>query len=673
MRLGRWLSQPALRDAGSRAGQTASLGLPFALLGLENRSVRGKLMSVMLLTTLIALLVAGIAMLATDLSIYRRGLANDLDTEAGILSLSTAPALAFDDYTAAQRNVDALEARSSVLAAAIYRVDGTRYAAFTRSGSKPAPAQLALAPAQRRIHGTIVELTHPVVRGGEFLGTIYLRGRLDLLGRVEAYAGIFALAMLLSLAVALLLSTMLQRVVTTPLEAMSAVARQVVQGDYSARAPQSADDEIGLVVQAFNRMLDEVQQRARALERSNQALQEQVREREAAERALRSSEEALRESDRRKDEFLATLAHELRNPLAPVRHAVRLLEVQGADERRQRWAREVIARQVQRMALLLDDLLDVARITRGRLQLKKDYTQLGTLVASAVETARPLIDAKGHTLELLLPAEPVSLEVDPLRISQAISNLLMNAAKYTDPGGHIALEATLLEQELRVSVKDSGIGLSSSAMPRLFEMFSQVDAAIDRAEGGLGIGLALVKGLIGMHGGSVEVASPGLGRGSTFTIHLPASALAREPRRGPESSGTAAAPRGYCRVLIADDNADAADSLGLLLEMSGHRVWVAHSGKAALELAMRERPDALILDIGMPGMTGYELARRVRQEAWGRRALLIAVTGWGQKDDKERAAAAGFDQHLTKPVSTELIERLLAAFALAHPPVKLSG
>jgi len=379
---------------------------------------------------------------------------------------------------------------------------------------------------------------------------------------------------------------------------------------------------------------------------------------------LKRTEEALREADRRKDEFLATLAHELRNPLAPIRHAVRILDASGAGERQRLWSREVIARQVQRMALLLDDLLDVSRITRGRLELKKDYVTLSTLVASAVETARPLIETKRHVLEVSLPAEPIELEADPLRLSQALSNLLTNAAKYTDPGGRIVLSAVLEPEQLTIAVQDSGIGLAPAALPRLFEMFSQIDSAIDRAEGGLGIGLALVRGLVGLHGGDVQATSEGLGRGSRFTIRLPRSLVvsARARVAEPLAQARALRPPG-CRVLIADDNRDAAETLAAVLRLSDHEVHVAHGGHEALELAAQVRPHALILDIGMPGMTGYEVARRARAQAWGRRALLLAVTGWGQRDDKERARAAGFDQHLTKPVDPYEIEQLLAGHA----------
>ncbi|MGH8139952.1 MAG: hybrid sensor histidine kinase/response regulator, partial [Steroidobacteraceae bacterium] len=433
---------------------------------------------------------------------------------------------------------------------------------------------------------------------------------------------------------------------------------------------KTTNDEIGVVVDAFNSMLDEVQSRARALEQSNVTLKKEVQIRQAAEAALgranarlENTMEALREADRRKDEFLATLAHELRNPLAPITHAVKLMDTPAADETQRQWGRGVIARQVQRMALLLDDLLDVSRITRGRLEMRRDQVDLQSLVGSAVETARPLIDAKHHTLTISLPSEPVELDVDPLRVSQALSNLLTNAAKYTDEHGQITLTAALEAQGLAIRVTDTGIGIDPAVIPGLFEMFSQIDSAIDRAEGGLGIGLALVKGLVGLHGGTVRAASAGLGRGSEFTVTLPRAVVAERRARIAAEPATDLEPVGpRCKVLVADDNRDAADSLRILLELSGYETLVAYNGQGALDLGMRDRPSAFILDVGMPDMTGYEAARRIRQQAWGRHVLLIAATGWGQDDDKERARAAGFDEHFTKPVSPEQVERVLLRF-----------
>lgn len=885
-----------------------------SFVGVRN-TVRGKLMRVVLLTTLIALCFAGIAMLTVDLTRYQKSWASDLSTEASILAVSIAPALAFNDHEAAVRNLSALKARPRVVAAALYSTDGTVYASFVRDGALPIPSQPP--PEGIRTSGQRVEYAHTIARNGEILGTLYMRARYDTAGRVAAYLGIFALVTLLAVAVAFLLSRRLQRGLVEPLDAMAVLARTIVtRRDYSLRVEKTSDDEIGVVIDAFNNMLEEVETRSRALEESNRALEDSNRalteevevrkstqaalglatarlestlaaaeigtwlwdiqkndftadrnltalygleeralngspdlhyrhihpedlesvkksEREAlssgvfastefrvnlpngtqkwmarrgkvqldehgqavfmaglliditaqkeAEKALRTSEklyraigesidygvwvcdrqgrnvyasesflqligftqeqcanlgwgealhpddaaatiaawqesvrtgavwyrehrvrgrdglyhavlaqgvpirgedgeisgwaginldisrlksteEALRLADRRKDEFLAILAHELRNPLAPVRHAVKVLESKTLKAEQDQWARDVISRQVRRMALLLDDLLDVSRITQGRLDLKIETVSLKSIVDAAVETARPLIDTRQHRLTIELPSEPLMLIVDPLRLSQSLSNLLTNSAKYTDEGGQITLCVALSSAEITLSVKDTGIGIEAKAQAGLFEMFSQVRSAIARSEGGLGIGLALVKGLVQLHGGTISVRSGGAGLGSEFTIHLPRSIVvppAIETPQGPtEQSGQALGHR----VLLADDNRDAADTLAMLLEMNGYNVTVGYNGEDALRLARQSLPNVMILDIGMPDITGFEVARRVRLEPWGQDVYLIAVTGWGQKEDKVRAITSGFDHHLTKPVDPDEVEYVLQAF-----------
>jgi PAS domain S-box-containing protein len=366
---------------------------------------------------------------------------------------------------------------------------------------------------------------------------------------------------------------------------------------------------------------------------------------------------ALQEADRRKDEFLATLAHELRNPLAPIRQAASLAKAPEVDGQRRTWALEVIERQSRQMALLLDDLLDVSRISRGHLQLRLQPVALGDVVAAALETARPLFDRKRHRVDVALPAAAVTLEADPLRLAQVLSNLLSNAAKYTNEGGHVQLRAAVEGDEVVISVRDDGIGLSEESQEHIFEMFSQVSPALDRAEGGLGIGLALSRGLVVLHGGRIEVHSGGLGQGSEFVVRLPVQeAHPAVPREEPADAMRAHA----VSVLIADDNADARESLAALLEMSGHTVHVAPDGQQALALAERHRPDVAILDIGMPRLNGYEVAARIRASEWGGRIRLIALTGWGQASDQERAREAGFDHHATKPLDLDRLQALIA-------------
>ena len=388
-------------------------------------------------------------------------------------------------------------------------------------------------------------------------------------------------------------------------------------------------------------------------------LTEDITERKQAEGRLRRSQEALQEADRRKDEFLATLAHELRNPLAPIRTAAQILGSPKVSPHQLQWAQNVIQRQVGHMALLLDDLLDIARITRGKLELKTEPVKLTDVVDSAVEAARPLLDGKHHSFKVSLPAEALILRADPLRLSQVLSNLLTNAAKYTDPGGHIELSGHVQGGLLCLSVQDDGIGMSPESLERNFEMFSQAEGASTRSDGGLGIGLALVRGLVELHGGAVEAMSEGPGRGSKFTVRLPLADSVASPAAAAETDAPTVATVGR-RVLVADDNKDAADALAMLLELAGHEVRVAHGGRAALSLAQTFRPDVAVLDIGMPELNGYEVAKELRREPWGSRMFLIALTGWGQDDDRQRAKDAGFDRHLTKPVDTDALEKLLS-------------
>jgi PAS domain S-box-containing protein len=385
--------------------------------------------------------------------------------------------------------------------------------------------------------------------------------------------------------------------------------------------------------------------------RMEAALREEIAIRERA-------EAALREADRRKDEFLALLAHELRNPLAPIRYALAgNKKASGTSEQRKR-AEEIIERQVTHMSRLLDDLLDISRISRGTFELKKNPTDLTLAVGAAIETARPVLDAKHHTLSLDLPKAPVRLKADPVRLAQAFSNLLINAAKYTDPGGHIQLRAAEEGDEVVVTIRDNGIGISADMMPRLFTLFSQAQTALGRAEGGLGIGLSLVRGVVTLHGGSVEARSDGSGTGSEFIVRLPIGMPLAEVT-DIEATANNLVPGIGLKILVVDDNRDAADACASLLELSGHHVQTAYTGRHALELAETFRPHALLLDIGLPDFNGYELATKIRASPWGRGVMLIAVTGWGQEEDRRRALEAGCDHHLTKPVAPETVESLL--------------
>jgi len=375
-----------------------------------------------------------------------------------------------------------------------------------------------------------------------------------------------------------------------------------------------------------------------------------------------AAEAALRAADRRKDEFLATLAHELRNPLAPVRNAAKVLRLPGADTKTRELATSIIDRQVQTMAGLLDDLLDVSKITQGQIDLHRQRASVAAIIESSLEVARPLIETRNHQLTVSLPREPIEVDVDPLRLSQVFSNLLTNAAKYTEPGGRIELLARAESGGVSISVRDSGVGLEPESIEEIFEIFSQVKSTLHHAAGGLGIGLALVKGLVELHGGRVSATSAGLGRGSEFCVWLPsrASGAGVAERASPAPAVAAVEKR---RILVVDDNVDAAQSLSFLLQLGGHELHVAHDGEAAVELARQLKPDIALVDIGLPKLNGYGVAQAIRAAPWGGLVVLIALTGWGQDEDKRRALEAGFDFHLTKPVDPDQVEALIAQSA----------
>ncbi|MGH8179104.1 MAG: hybrid sensor histidine kinase/response regulator [Steroidobacter sp.] len=621
------------------------------------QSIAGKMMLVVLSTTLAALLVTGVTLVIYDARAYRDLWIQDLTTQADILARASAPALAFNDPKSAHENLALLRVRPAILAGAIYTPDGAVFAEYRQSGLEDdtqIPARPP--PPGHEIAGDQLVLAARIVDNSIVLGTVYLRGRFALTDRLVNYVSILTAVTLLSLAFAALLATWLQRSVTLPIHEVTAAARNVIEHrDFSQQVKRTTDDELGVLVDAFNTMLTEVGRRASALEESNRILQHEMTER-------RGAEDALRRADRRKDEFLATLAHELRNPLAPLRTGLELLRIASDNPAKAGAIRDMMQRQMNQMVRLVDDLLDVSRITRGRLTINRELVDLQTVLDDSIETARPLIESKQHRLETELSGARVTLDADPTRLAQVFSNLLNNAARYTPAGGTISLRAVHALDEVMVSVSDTGIGLSAAELAAVFGMFVQVDRSLERINAGLGVGLSLARHLVELHGGDIEARSAGLGCGSEFVVRLPVNAQAPAALAAPRRISPPAPPR---RVLLADDNVDFAAGLAAILRERGHEVTLLNDGASALAAATQNAPEFAFLDIGLPGLNGYDLARRLREQPQTACTVLTAVTGWGQQSDRELAKQAGFDCHLVKPVDFEQVDQILAG----DPPV----
>lgn len=389
-----------------------------------------------------------------------------------------------------------------------------------------------------------------------------------------------------------------------------------------------------------------------------------VTERKRLEDNLRRLAENLSAADRHKDEFLATLAHELRNPLAPMRNMLEVLKRAEGDRELLQQACETMDRQLGQMVRLVDDLLDLNRITHNRLELRPSPVELATVIQQAVEASRPLVDSAGHELHVALPAEPCYLNADSARLTQVFGNLLNNSCKYTPPGGKIWVTAEKQDGEVVVTIKDTGTGIPIDKLQIIFDMFTQVDRSLERSQGGLGIGLTLVKRLVEMHGGTIEAQSAGEGRGSTFVVRLPVRlniTQAAAPLVVPATEKTLAR-----RILVVDDNKDSAISLAMLLKIAGNETYTAHDGQAALEAVEQHRPEIVLLDIGLPKLSGHEVCRRIREQPWGQKMVLIALTGWGQDEDRRKSHEAGFNGHLVKPVEYSALQEMLSSLSPAH-------
>jgi signal transduction histidine kinase len=372
------------------------------------------------------------------------------------------------------------------------------------------------------------------------------------------------------------------------------------------------------------------------------------------------AEDAEREASGRKSEFLAILAHELRNPLAPIRNGLQILRLAEDDKAAAAMARTIMERQLEQMVRLIDDLLDLSRIVNGKVELRKKQIDLASAVQDAVEASGPLIQASDHELTVSVPPKPVYVEADRARLAQVFANLLNNSAKFTPHGGHVWLAVEQEGSDVVVKVRDNGVGIPPDMLPRIFDMFTQVDHSLERSQGGLGIGLNLVRGLAEMHGGRVEVRSDGPGKGSEFVVRL---SVMLSPDRGYGQDGSNRCTSAY-RILVVDDSQDSVDSLGMLLELRGHETRTASDGLEAVAVATAFRPDLVLLDIGLPKLNGYDACRRIREQPWGETIVIIALTGWGQEEDKCRSKEAGFNLHMVKPVDPVALEKLMAGLLL---------
>lgn len=593
-------------------------------------SVRGKTMAVVLTTTLAALIVNALALLAYELQTYRQTRLDDLRTQAEILGRATAPALAFGDRKEALKDLSVLHARPDILAASLHGADGRLFASYEGS-----PGALALAQSPEALSvghkGNLFYMSQSIFEEGNHLGEVRLVARSRLYDRIVTYLGILAGVMAVALAVALLVSAWLQRAITRPIVQIESAARAVVERqDFTVRAPRTSEDEIGVLAEAFNRMLDEVERR----------------------------QGELRIADRRKDEFLATLAHELRNPLAPIRNAVTLMKLSADKPEVLAEARAMIERQVKQMVHLVDDLIDVSRITTGKLVLRRERVDAVAIARSALEAVEPLARSGGQAITTRLPDAPLYLNADATRLTQVFLNLLNNAVKFTDAGGLIEFELKAEGGQLKALVRDNGVGISAGQLESIFEMFHQADGSLERSAGGLGVGLALARRLVELHGGGIAARSKGAGRGSEFEVVIPLAGAHAEHGYSERAPGADASARPQ-RILVVDDNRDFAQSLAALLRGMGNEVHVAHDGAEGYAAARRIAPDISFLDIGMPKMNGFALAHRLRQSETTSGAILVAITGFSQPADRQRAKDAGFDHYFVKPIEIERLQEIL--------------
>ena len=650
---------------------------------LLQRSIRLKITALVISSTFAALLLSAFAAGYYTVHDYRERKLISVRNQAEIVAHACAPALSFDDTREARRNLELLRSRPGVQQVALYGPDGKLFAAFSPVGEKAA----ALSPqvAGHRIEGEYITVVYPIVEDGQHLGTLVLKELYEANRRLQTYMNIVVGVMAVALVAAALLSSWLQRAITDPILRLAQTAGRVIERrDFSVRTGRTTDDEIGVLTDAMNRMLTD--------------LELEIEER-------RSAEDSLRAADRRKDEFLATLAHELRNPLASIRNSVHLMQLKPNDPEVAAGARAIIDRQVIQLIRLIDDLLDVSRLTTGRLSLRRQSIELRQVALNAIEAVEPSAQARRQRFTYRIPPPGLTIDADPARLEQVFLNLLNNSVKFTQTEGKIDFSLEVVGGEMIARVIDNGPGIPSDMLEGIFEMFTQVDRRLDHEASGLGLGLSLSRTLVELHGGTLKAHSAGQDRGAEFVVRIPVvteerwASDERQDTEGPRPaderqpseerhppvdrrpklgraeppkeadddrpaedfrSETRTAANGHpLRILVVDDNVDYADSLGVMLKKLGHEVRVEYDGLAGLAAAESFRPDIALVDLGMPKLDGFELARRLRVLPATASTRLIAVTGWGEAIDRQRGREAGFDEHVVKPLGFDRLIGLL--------------
>jgi len=605
--------------------------------------IRQKLTWVNVLLSVVVLLLATGALLTYELVTFRQAMVRKLSTEAQLVGYNAASALLFDDREAAAKTLAALRAEPHVMAAAIFGANGTRFAIYLR-GDRPEDPAISDPPTRhgpwyRFAAGGLV-VSEDVVMDHESVGSVRILSDLgERDARLKSYAGIVALAFAIAIVASILLSSRLQRAISDPILHLVDRARVVTeQKNYAIRATPTGGDELGLLMRTFNEMLTQIQARDTALE------------------GARDEAEA---ANRTKDEFLAVVSHELRTPLTPILAWIRMLRAGSLDPAATARALDAIDRNAHSQARLVDDLLDVSRIITGKVRLDVQQVELRSLVEAAVESARPAAEAKGIRIQLVIDPGAIVVSGDPQRLQQVFWNLLSNAVKFTPRGGRVQLCLQRVNSHVEVAVSDTGQGIKRAFLPHVFDRFRQAESATTRAHGGLGLGLAIVRHIVELHGGIVRVDSDGEGRGATFTVELPTAAVRSAPREDrTHPTADAAVPLAPStalsgvRVLVVDDDRDTLDTIWMVLQQCGAEVRTADGAAAALEVLGDWRPDALVSDIGMPGEDGYALIAKVRalSRDQGGHTPALALTAYARTEDRVRALSAGFQMHMAKPV-----------------------